>query len=654
MKLSLRNNRDKSVNSNEFPDRLMQTKMHEFAEAIKNRMSKVEPVFLRLGNDLQNIYADSGELTDIITRSADTVGSQTEGSLINHIQTVVDDLINELKDCTETIKANTVHMASSTGELEKLCQACNGLTKISRFLNIVGMNIDVESCRSVESKNVFQGFGGEVKELAEKIGVIADHIYSDSKSVQSAQQSGVSTTRSSLEKLSTLSGSAEESVRHAMDKVERLTRMSYSTLDSAVNHSNEIQKQVGDIVMGIQFHDIVRQKLEHVTSAFEDCKRLSTMEEAVQINTDFFENNNTDLNDAKNKKIQSREKQSTGQSRNLHRGHAQAYFILKVQAAQLGHIISELNKVHANLVKAFTGIKDKTDLLMNCVVGSKMDKKEGKDLEHEFDSLSKELKSLSKLHSHGQDMSETMMKSIKNTSSIISGLSKYTDQVNSININLQYKALNAIIMTSKLGVKGRTLEVLAREVRLISLNSNEHMEQILESLKAVTDITSHLKELNENGSGQISGTLSVSLDNTVTRITDTLVKYQESRALSVSMSEQLGKNIDRIRKQVDFIAQWADDIGTVHNQLNVILDKIQPLILSMDKDILVEFQNIEKRYTMESERIVHQQASSVSDENLDEDSTDIELFDSSSESSSDESRSENNQDDEFDDNIELF
>ncbi|MBF0203567.1 MAG: hypothetical protein HQK67_04445 [Desulfamplus sp.] len=692
IKLNIYKNRDRDkdkdgvykndVYKDDVSNILAQSNIHEFAEEIKTQMSKIEPIFLVLGQDMQQIYFDSDKLTQIITDAAKTIDSQAEGGLVNYIQKSINTLLKELNECRETINVNIAHMGSSTDELETLCSICSGLTKISRVLNIVGMYIDVEACRFTESKNMFLGFGKEVKELAQKISVIADHIYSDSKSVQSTQISGVENIKSSLEKLSSLSASAEESVMHAMNKVERLTRLSCSALDNAAIHSREIQKRVGDIVMSIQFHDIVRQKLEHVISAFDDCKNILTMNASSEQNS---AKTASEQNPAKTASEQNPAKTASEQNltrdeseHNLQRGHAQIYFVLKIQSAQLALINSELNTVHAKLEQAFAGINEKTDILMNDVVNSGMDEKasfighltlsaaapqffrdslkksvsyyygdmkdnDKKELENEFDSikneLENELENLIKVRTHGQKISEEIMKSIRDASSIVSGLSQYTGQVDSININLQYKALNAIIMTSKLGDKGLSLEVLAREVGLLSLNSNALIEQIVKSLRAVTkitdtlEITDDLKELNKENSEQpneenleqankesfrqankdnsmqMSDKSALSLDNTLNLISTILSKYQENRNLSVSMAQELGKNIEKSKEQIDCIAQWANSISAIQTQINKTLERIEPLILSMDKEILTEFQHIEKRYTMESERVIHNQMS---------------------------------------------
>ncbi|MBF0573412.1 MAG: hypothetical protein HQK69_06585, partial [Desulfamplus sp.] len=346
----------------QFPDDLMLSKIGEFSETIKAQMSGVEPVFLQLGQDMQNIYSDSANLTDIITRSANIVGNQTEGNSIHHINNIVSDLLKELKNYYETISANKMHMESGTGEFERLCKICTGLIKTARFLNVVGLNIDVESCRSTESRNMFLGFGVEVKELAHRIGVIADIIYTDSKSVESTQISGLAAINANLQKLSTLSQSAENSVNYALEKVEKLTQLAYTTLDNAANHSQEIQNKIAEIVMSIQFHDIVRQKLEHVISAFDDCTKLLSY----------------DKSDESGKNIGHSYINSSTYKKDLDKRHAEIYFILKIQAAQLKHIISELNTVNTDLQKAFSGISDKTDRMMDYVASSAstIDKKE--------------------------------------------------------------------------------------------------------------------------------------------------------------------------------------------------------------------------------------------------------------------------------------
>ncbi len=615
-----------SKDKDQFSGEFILSTINKLQETIKANVSKTEPVFLRLGHDMQQIYSDSVALTQIITDSADAIGSQTEGSLNFHIESIVIELLKELKDCEKIITENTVYMESSNSKLEQLCHICTGLNKLSRFLNIIGMNIDCESCRSVESKNLFEGFGVEVKELAHKMGIIANQVYDDAKSVESNQISGIESIRSRLVKLSTLSESAQKGVLYAMEKVEKLTQISYSTLESAAVHSEDIQRQIGDIVMALQFHDIVRQKLEHVISAFEDCNKLLSEIGSQEILDNIVKG-----------------KQQNDIPKELQKDCAKIYFILKVQAAQLNQIIIELNQVHSKLENSFSQIDSKTLSLMADVVGSSMGKRDEKELEKEFESIGKELDNLKTLRSHGEGLSAEMMESIKNTSMVISGLSQYTDKVKDININLHYKALNAIIMTYKLGSKGRTLKVLAKEVRLSSLNSNEQMEQIVEALTSIVDITGNLKGVIQNGSEQTTSSLSLSLDNILNKISDTMRRYQESKSQSVKMSKELGKSIESIRKRVDFISQWAEDIDTSNSELNTLVSQIEPLILSMDMDILVEVENLTKRYTMESERIVHNLASSISTNNQNEDEP--------KNQSDSHSQTDN---DEFGDNIELF
>ncbi|MBF0377639.1 MAG: methyl-accepting chemotaxis protein [Desulfamplus sp.] len=709
----------------EFPDDLMRSKIDEFSETIKAQMSEVEPVFLQLGQDMQNIYSDSACLTDIITKSADIVGNQSKGSFINHIHNIVSDLLKELKNCHETVSVNKIHMDSSTGELETLCKICTSLAKTARFLNVVGLNIDVESCRSNESKNMFLGFGGEVKELAHKIGVIADIIYTDSKSVETTQVSGIAAINANLQKLSILSQSAEDSVSYALEKVEKLTQLAYTTLDNAANHSQEIQNKIAEIVMSIQFHDIVRQKLEHVISAFDDCIKLlnhDKSEESDKNREDSYINSSTYKDE-----LDSGKKDLDNSKKDLDRRHAKLYFVLKIQSAQLEHIISELNTVNSDLKKAFKGIDDKTELMMDYVASSdstinKVDKTEtteankitlnvasnktqsnrtvinkktaqfgesaklgqyaqsgkssqsGQELKKEFDSIKKELENLKILRNHGQSISVEMMESIKRTSLIVSGLTEHIAKVNSINMNLQYKALNAIIMTSKLGEKGRTLEVLAREVRLISLDSNEFMEQIVKTLEKVKEITGNLKKINEDSSYQLNGVngdnlatsgisdeLSQSLDNTLNQISTTIISYQENIDHSVEMSHKLRQNIEKVRKQVDSVAKWAKDTNIIKEQVDDIVKQIEPIILSMDKSILVEFESIAKRYTMESERKVHHQTSMRSygdNAHINFDKQNLKHSRKNADNTnSQETQIDNEQDnlnDEFDDNVELF
>ncbi len=597
------------------PEEAVVSFLPQLASSLQAGLDQIEPRFEDLGQNLQAVYGDSEELTKGIMASADSMTEGGQDSLLHYVGKMVNDSLSVLSGYRQTISGSLENINAGTGYLAQLCAICERMKKSSYFLNIVGLNISVEGSRSRDALDMFGDFGQEIKGLAGKIGKISATIHDDSKKVQADQLAVFRDITEGMKTFDELSESTKNAVQLAREKMESISRLASKTLETAGSHAREISGIVGEIVMSIQFHDIARQQVEHIISALGD------------VSSQW---------DASNGGVQAPETEKKGR----------AYRILTLQTAQLKQVKAEAQRVHETMEDAFGRLGAKVDLLMENVGASRSDYLGGESLEQGVRQFQQDLEKLSQILAKGQELEARISKTMEDSSQAVSTLSQYTDQVSNINIDLQYKAINAIIMTSKLGDKGATLEVLARNVRDLSNDSNTLVKEVLEVIASITGLAG-LSGPDPSGQKEDAGhsdSLETSMDKGISRISNAYEQYKHHCDTSENMSARIVESIETTRVKLDFIPEWIRGSAQVLESLETLLGTLEPW-KEMAQNLPADTEDeIAQRYTMESERRIHEQFTGAGED----------MEGEPVEEAGDQDPSSDHQEDGLDDNIELF
>lgn len=581
----------------------------ELRASLEAGLTGIEPRFEVLGRDLETIYANAEELTKGIMISADSMTEGGGDSLLDSVGKVVQDSLSILSGCRETLSGSLANIEAGTGRLAQLCGICEKMKTSSRFLNVVGLNISVEGSRTKETLAMFGSFGEEIKALAGKIDELSSTVNHDSNRVKEDQLAVYRDIGNSLKTFDELSESTRRAVQLATENMSSISRLASRTLETAGNHSRKISAIVGEIVMAIQFHDIARQQVEHVISALKDARTLV-------------------------KEPSPGPEEVAGADEAQRKGRA--FSILVLQAAQLKQVFTEAREVYEKIQDAFGRIGEEVDQLMEKVAASGGDSvdstdREGKNLDQGVRQFRADLEKLRQILVRGKELEKKIRVTIQGSSKTVSRLSQYTDQVNNINIDLQYKAINAIIMTSKLGEKGATLEVLARSVRDLSNESNTHVGQALDVIRSITELAGMpgRDSLNRREEGDDMASFDAGLEKGIERISTAYENYTQHCSRSGQLAENIVKSIEGTKKDLAFLPEWVLGLTQVQERLETLLQTLEPWkVMARDLPAGTE-DEIALRYTMESERRVHRQLSGEADEEAegDQDLDDnIELF----------------------------
>jgi hypothetical protein len=186
-------------------------------------------------------------------------------------------------------------------------------------------------------------------------------------------------------------------------------------------------------------------------------------------------------------------------------------------------------------------------------------------------------------------------------------------------------AINTIVMANHLGVKGRTIEVLAKEIRALADQTGEMVDGVT---VIQGDIVSEVTALLDSIALEGATISSVDLEHGLAIIGESYQQIQMGIGTVAKDAALLANRITAVSAQLIFL----DDLGLKMELTTQKVDQIQETIEPWRNSGQVHDENIQRlltRYTMDQERLAHTQDNNQGASDAGEDDGDIFFFDES-------------------------
>ena len=358
--------------------------------------------------------------------------------------------------------------------------------------------------------------------------------------------------------------------------------------------------------MNLQYHDIIRQKMEHVQETHKNIiKELSTMG-TLPTHSD----GTIDMSETARQFLQIRD-------------------IAGVQVAQLINTNKEYQKAFAVIMRKFWDISEDMSVisqLCNEFVGNNdLTDSYYKDVQDRLRGTTTVLK---RLISANEDFGGE----IDTINSTIDEKHDKIDEIKSVYGNINDKI--EYIFDTIASQKDTGLDRITEEVRQMVETILENLNDVVLFFSQAQNISKKLQEINREDSGnEISNNLK-ELNNKISELLASIENHNEkieviltnNSKLSLNLSSEIKSSVEQV-KYYDFFEKIMLEIVS---QLNTIYSKLDNNTLNMIKSNKAEnLKSLEDRYTMESERIIHQQIINESADMelpVQEDDNDVEFF----------------------------
>lgn len=536
-----------------------------------------EEEFLGIGARLHDFYQRASEISIMSNEVVGRIAGDEVNGAIKGLEEILDRMGAYLNHAEHETDQSSGTFASILGHLDNVTGPLAGFKKINKSLRMLGTSTKIESARLGQSAAGFDTLANDVEQLSvqviEKSGTIL---------VQKDELSSV--IRQSLVRVRELEAEQRDHVRTILHK----SRQSLATLTSINDRcsstavvissaSTEVSQNISEVVTSMQFHDIVRQQIEHVQEVLEElCGRLKGQETP----------------------------EGGAEARAL---ICETGDLCELQAAQLRHASEELVAAVESIVENLRGIAHKEAHVSDETRGmAGVADQAGSSF---FSEMETDFSVVTEVLADSAVANRNLSEAMHTVAGTVGEIVKFVGDIENIGEEIELIALNAQIKAARTGTEGAALGVLAEAIQRLSLDTRLHTTVVSDTLRNITEVTEGLC----NGvSGEVD-TLEGEVRGMVSDLGELL---QSLRTVNQTMISLLGRMDDAVRSLSSDIRSITDVI-MVHQKVAQVLD---PVVVALNRTVAEARQlvpvtagtsaaerlkAVADRYTMHSERKIH-------------------------------------------------
>lgn len=557
--------------------------IEEIGTELDKITTSTEGEFLEIGANLQNYYFESSDISKLSSQAAKLMsGKEVEGA-IEELGSLLDKLNEHMSRSEDVTRRYTDQLNIFLRLLSEVNKLIIKFKRIVNFLSILGVSTRIESSHLGSKDSGFKTLAWDIKKLAKLIQSKSTSIEEHSETMNFLIQKTLSRL---LELGERQKSQAHEILTNARKSIESLTHFhdkSSRAAKSISKKSEKITENIGEIVTSSQFHDITRQQIEHVKEAFDGLE---------------------------NKLVSNQGKTGKGSDDEWEKMICSAGDLSELQKAQILHSKYEFINAVDNIINNLKGISLNVAAMSNEITRFSGSTNEAGSsfLDEIDDGVASIISMLSENAQAGRNLSDA----VSSVAQRVGELSDFVNDIDEISSEIELIALNARIKAAHTGEKGAALGVLAESMQKLSLEAHSRTLSVSDSL---TQISSVARELNEYIDREIT-----EKDGHIDDIVNNLNSLLESlRKLNEKIFSILGKVEGTAKTLSRNIEGSASEIN-VHNEVDQVIDEVAgkiDRIIESSLELYPEskyrndsiLDDLQLRYTMESERKIHQSVS---------------------------------------------
>lgn len=533
-----------------------------------------EEEFLATGARLHDFFGRAGQISQMSSEMAGQVSGEEISHAIGRLREILVQMDEYLMHGEKETEQSSHTLRSILLLLDKTAAPLSGFRKINKSLRMLGISTKIESARLGQSAAGFDTLANDVGQLSiqvlEKAGTILEQ-----------KELLTSVIRQTLNQVLNLGIEQRCQVKGILDRTQTslvaLTEVNSrcSTAASGIAEASGVVSQnIGEVVMSMQFHDIVRQQIEHVAEALDDLRNSMESEGG------------------------GREGMAPALAQN-------AAGICQLQAAQLSHARDELNCAVGRIVDNLHGIAAKeAHLSEDTSAMAGVADQTGSSF---LTGLEADLTVVGAVLDQSSQLNRALTKAMNTVAETVTEIAAFVSDIEFIGEEIELIALNAQVKAALTGDEGAALGVLAEAIQRLSVDAIAQTSAVSDMLTEVTNATEGLC----NSAKEDANELDQEVEEMVSSLPGLLQSLQ-------GVNESLRGCLENMQGSVQTLCTDIDSATngiTAHFQVTQVIDQVRgELYALMEEARLIapacdgedgSLMQLSERYTMDSERMIH-------------------------------------------------
>ncbi|MBI5593939.1 MAG: hypothetical protein HY881_26105 [Deltaproteobacteria bacterium] len=439
------------------------------ANRILNALAaSTEGEFIQLGEKLQEFYFRTRGLSDLSSEVAGCLSGEELKQNMEGLQAV----FAQVQEQDELSGKGVSVLSSLLCRFEAIATQLGRFDQTIRNLRVLCNFIRIESSRLGDRDTGFTALGEDVRKLAGNVTEKSAELMNHSENLAEMIRQG-------LKRMTDFEKKQQGHARLILDQaVQNLSAMtqrhqsSSETLGEIATRWKRISQSIGEVVASMQFHDITRQRLEHVRDALGDVGEKLGPEVSAK----------ADKNSSGPWRLFQKR---AGNGSDGITGLSDAIVPCQVQSVQLKDADTDMLSAVGRIIENLKRIGSEITVMageMRSLAGAGSQKEESflSDLEKKFSLLAGALASYGEINREWSASMERVTASARD-------MTLYIREIDRIGIQMRMIALNAGIHAAHLGQEGAALGILAESISRLSNETSRKIDEISGTLRAVMD-----------------------------------------------------------------------------------------------------------------------------------------------------------------------
>lgn len=241
-------------------------------------IKETETAVLEIGESFMEIVSRARNQA---SKAANAFGELAEGdgrdgnALIELSREALGAVMTNLHSVNDVALNTLENMRKVTHTMENIREVVHEIEYIADQTNLLALNASIEAARAGEHGRGFAVVADEVRKLSARSTTAASEIGKLIRAVESEISCMYGETEKSAEATELRSRESEEIMNDTLSKLNDVMLTAQNELDSLSTETEALAKDIGGIVISMQFQDITRQKIEHVIEPLQALKTES-------------------------------------------------------------------------------------------------------------------------------------------------------------------------------------------------------------------------------------------------------------------------------------------------------------------------------------------------------------------------------------------
>ena len=417
-----------------------------------------------MGENLQRFHTMAKNIAELSSKIAMQLSNKTMQAELSELQYI----FNRTLELDEHSRSGAESLKAMLAGLEIMQNHINAFSRITRNLHVLCRLIRIESARFDLTGHEFTALGEDVHKLTQDVEAGSSHLRDHSRALTLMIQENHS-------RVSLFRGGQQTNARFILDhavvnvtSLEEKNRLSSQILSEATDRWKQISEDIGEIVSSLQFHDITRQRIEHVAAFLRHTAQG--------------------------------QQKSAEQNGPHQQAKMDPAFILQacsLQKSQLLNAGEEMEEAGNRMIQSVLQISKS---IAEIAAQTLRINEGGKLAESSFVAgLEKSLVHLTKIISEYESANHEILTTLEYVSEKVKVLASFIGEIEHLGIEIRKVALNACIHSANAGDSGLALGVLAGFIHELSTETDTQIHLIARELQAIVSVADELSAGAHNG-----------------------------------------------------------------------------------------------------------------------------------------------------------